>query len=58
MKEYSWAVNKTKLGRAISQAKLYETEDEAEIKKLYISYGGLVREIPKKKVAKLEDNKE
>lgn len=45
MKEYAWAVNKVKLGRAISKAKQYETEDEEEIKKIYISYGGLVREI-------------
>lgn len=53
---YEWAVNKTKLGRAISQAKQYETSDEAEIKKLYISYGGLIREQPKQKVAKLTEN--
>ena len=41
--EYAWAVNRTKLGRSISLARQYETSDENEIRKIYISLGGLVR---------------
>ncbi len=56
MKDFAWAVNKMKLGRAISKAKQYETEDEEEIKKLYISFGGKVLQTIKK-VAKLTEEK-
>lgn len=49
-KQYSWAVNVAKLERAVAAAGPKGTEKE--IKALYISYAGLVREVgetPKKK---------
>ena len=53
MIQYPYAVNTLKLSRAIAQAGV--GADEAKIKELYISYGGLVddeatgEEAPKKK---------
>lgn len=42
MKKYTWAVNPLKLERAIAKAGINGTE--ADIKALYISYGGLIVE--------------
>lgn len=42
--KYGWAVNLNKLQRAIARARINQTpDDEAKIKELYISYGGLVQ---------------
>ena len=41
MEQYSWAKNKHKLLRAISNS---DNQTEEQVKELYISYGGLVDE--------------
>jgi len=38
--EYPWAVNSTKLSRAIDKS---QTKDEEDVKSIYVSFGGLIK---------------
>ena len=48
--KYPWAVNQVKLERAVKAAG--EKGTEKQVKALYVSYAGLVKEVDKKKKRK------
>ena len=57
MEKYLWSDNPIKLQRAIADAK--DKNNEAEVKELYVSYGGKLIGLPEvKEEPKMEEEKE